>query len=126
MTRTELAHRIGCSHNSRHSLTRQRKLLAAADRVGRRQAAAKREPPSQRPDDAVKLRSPGTTRRWYLLSMSQPTPERTEPSTKAERLRIAMGWDRLPETTPEEQAEFDAELARRDEEIRRYYGKPAA
>jgi hypothetical protein len=34
--------------------------------------------------------------------------------------------DRLPETTPQEQAEFDAELARRDEEIRRYYGKPAA
>jgi hypothetical protein len=32
----------------------------------------------------------------------------------------------LPETTPEQQAEFDAELAGRDEEIRRFYGKPAA
>ena len=58
--------------------------------------------------------------------MSQPTPERTEPSPNAERLRVAMGWDRLPEITPEERAEFQAELARRDEEIRRFYGKPAA
>ncbi|GAA0940718.1 hypothetical protein [Virgisporangium aurantiacum] len=58
--------------------------------------------------------------------MSQPSSERTEPSASAERLRVALGWERLPETTPEEQAEFDAELARRDEEIRRYYGKPAA
>ena len=58
--------------------------------------------------------------------MSQPSSERTEPSSNAERLRIALGWESLPETTPEEQAEFDAELARRDEEIRRYYGKPAA
>lgn len=58
--------------------------------------------------------------------MSQPSSERTEPSTNAERLRVALGWDRVPETTPEEQAEFDAELARRDEEVRRFYGKPAA
>jgi hypothetical protein len=41
--------------------------------------------------------------------MSQPTPERTEPSTKAERLRVALGWESLPETTSEGQAEFDAE-----------------
>jgi hypothetical protein len=58
--------------------------------------------------------------------MSQPTPERIQPTPSEERLRAALGWERLPETTPEEQAEFDAELARRDEEIRRYYGKPAA
>jgi hypothetical protein len=59
--------------------------------------------------------------------MSQPSPERTESSPNAaERLRVALGWERLLETTPEQQAEFDAELARRDEEIRRFYGKPTA
>ena len=58
--------------------------------------------------------------------MSQPSPERTEPSPNAERLRIAMGWDRLPEMSAERAAEFEAELARHDEEVRRYYGKPAA
>jgi hypothetical protein len=58
--------------------------------------------------------------------MTQSPSERTQPSPNAERLRVALGWDRLPEMTPEEQAEFDAELARRDEEIRRFYGKPAA
>jgi hypothetical protein len=58
--------------------------------------------------------------------MSQSSQESTEPSSSEERLRVALGWDRLPETTPEQQAEFDAELARRDEEIRRFYGKPAA
>ena len=57
--------------------------------------------------------------------MSEPSPERTEPSLNGERLRIAMGWDRLPEMSPEREAEFEAELARHDEEVRRYYGKPA-
>jgi hypothetical protein len=32
---------------------------------------------------------------------------------------------RLPEMTPEDRAKFRAELARQDEEIRRFYGKPA-
>lgn len=58
--------------------------------------------------------------------MNQPLPKPTGPSPNAERLRIAMGWDRLPEMSPEQAAEFDAELARHDEEIRRYYGKPTA
>jgi hypothetical protein len=58
--------------------------------------------------------------------MSQPSPERTEPSPNAERLRVAMGWERLPEMTTEQREEFDAELRRRDEEVRRFYGKPAA
>jgi hypothetical protein len=58
--------------------------------------------------------------------MSQPSLERTEPSPNAERLRVAMGWERLPEMTDEQRAEFDAELRRRDEEVRRFYGKPAA
>jgi hypothetical protein len=58
--------------------------------------------------------------------MTQPSPERTEPSPNAERLRVAMGWERLPEMTPEQREEFDAELLRRDEEVRRFYGKSAA
>jgi hypothetical protein len=58
--------------------------------------------------------------------MSQPTPERTQPSPNAERLRIAMGWDRLPEMSPEERAAFEAEERRIDEEVRRYYGKSDA
>jgi hypothetical protein len=71
-------------------------------------------------------RSLRATPRWYPLSVSQPSHERIEPSPNAERLRIAMGWDRLPEMSPERAAEFEAELARHDEEVRRYYGKPAA
>ena len=71
-------------------------------------------------------RPPGDAPRWYLLSMTHPSQESVQPSPSEERLRVALGWERLPETTPEQQAEFDAELARRDEEIRRYYGKPAA
>jgi hypothetical protein len=51
------------------------------------------------------------------LSVSQPSPERTEPSPNAERLRIAMGWNRLPEMSPERAAEFEVELARHDEEV---------
>ena len=58
--------------------------------------------------------------------MSQPSPERTEPSPNAERLRVALGWDRLPEISPEKDAEFRAKLAEQDEEIRRYYGTSAA
>jgi hypothetical protein len=58
--------------------------------------------------------------------MTQSPSERTQPSPNAERLRVAMGWDRLPEMSPEDAAEFRAELARHDEEIRRFYGKPAA
>jgi hypothetical protein len=58
--------------------------------------------------------------------MTQPSQESIQPSSSEERLRVALGWGRLPETTPEQQAVFDAELARRDEDIRRYYGKPVA
>ena len=54
--------------------------------------------------------------------MSQPTPERTVPSPNAERLRIAMGWDQLPDMSPEQRAAFEAEERRIDDEVRRYYG----
>jgi hypothetical protein len=58
--------------------------------------------------------------------MSQATPDQTQPSTNAERLRQAMGWDRLPEMSQEQREKFDAEQRRFDEEIRRFYADPAA
>jgi hypothetical protein len=64
--------------------------------------------------------------RWYRLGMSQATPDRTQPSPNAERLREALGWERLPEMSPERQAEFDARQKQFDEEIRRFYGDTAA
>lgn len=58
--------------------------------------------------------------------MTQATPDRTQPSSNAERLRVALGWERLPEMSPEEREAFEAEERRVDEEVRRFYGKPAA
>ena len=58
--------------------------------------------------------------------MSQATPDQTQPASNAERLRQAMGWERLPEMGAEERAKFDAEQRRFDEEIRRFYSDPAA
>ena len=58
--------------------------------------------------------------------MSQATPDQTHPSPNAERVREALGWDRLPELTAEEREEFDAEQRRADEEARRFYANPAA
>jgi hypothetical protein len=37
-----------------------------------------------------------------------------------------MGWDRLPDMSPEEREAFEAEERRIDEEVRRYYGKSDA
>lgn len=55
-------------------------------------------------------------------------PDHTERghSAAAERLREALGWDRLPEMTPAERAEFDEANRRADEEARRFYGLSAA
>jgi hypothetical protein len=58
--------------------------------------------------------------------MTQPSSERTEPSPNAERLRVAMGWERLPEMTSAERQAFEAEEQQVDEQIRRYYGIDAA
>lgn len=55
--------------------------------------------------------------------MTLSMPHQNQPSPNAERLRVAMGWDRLPEMTPEELAEFEAKERRIDEELRRFYGK---
>ena len=57
--------------------------------------------------------------------MTAATPQdRAEylPSPNAERLRVAMGWDKLPEMTPEERAKFDAENEKAQEAARRFYG----
>jgi len=55
-------------------------------------------------------------------------PDRAEHghSPAAERLREALGWDRLPEMTPEQRAAFDEANRRADEEARRFYGLDAA
>jgi hypothetical protein len=58
--------------------------------------------------------------------MSHATPDQTQPTSNAERLRQAMGWERLPEMSPEERTRFDAEQQRFDDEIRRFYADPAA
>jgi hypothetical protein len=58
--------------------------------------------------------------------MSQATPDQAQPTSNAERLRQAMGWERLPEMSPDQRASFDAEQRRFDEEIRRFYADPAA
>ena len=54
------------------------------------------------------------------------TLDQSQSSPNSERLRIAMGWDRLPLMSPQERAEFEAEQRRFDEEIRRFYGKTAS
>jgi hypothetical protein len=48
------------------------------------------------------------------------------PSPNAERLRQAMGWEKLPEMTPEQLARFDEDNRRAEEEAQRFYGKTAA
>lgn len=58
--------------------------------------------------------------------MSQATPDQTQPASNAERLREAMGWERLPEMSPDRREEFDADQRRFDDEIRRFYADPAA
>jgi hypothetical protein len=58
--------------------------------------------------------------------MSQATPGQAQPASNAERLRVAMGWERLPEMSAEEREKFDADQRRFDEEIRRFYADPAA
>ncbi len=61
--------------------------------------------------------------------MTAPTPsDRAEHghSPNAERLREALGWDRLPEMTPEQQQAFDEETRRANEAARRFYGLDAA
>ena len=58
--------------------------------------------------------------------MSESQPSTGQPSPHAEQLRQAMGWDRLPEMTPEQLAAFDAAEAEADEAARRFYSSRAA
>jgi len=55
-------------------------------------------------------------------------PDRTERghSAAAERLRKALGWDRLPEMTPEQREAYEAANERARDEARRFYGIDAA
>ncbi|GIJ51977.1 hypothetical protein Val02_88630 [Virgisporangium aliadipatigenens] len=48
---------------------------------------------------------------------STPTP------SAVERLAAAMGWDSVPELTPEQKAGFDAEQRRVDEETARFWAR---
>jgi hypothetical protein len=54
--------------------------------------------------------------------MTSPRRAIRRHSETAERLRVAMGWDKLPEMTPEQRAAFDETNRRADEEARRFYG----
>ncbi len=45
-----------------------------------------------------------------------------QPSPRAEALRQAMGWDKLPTMTPEQREEFDRKNAEAQEQARRIYG----
>ena len=60
--------------------------------------------------------------------MTTTPPERTgrSHSDAAERLREALGWDRLPEMTPEQREAYDAANQRARDEARRFYGDTAA
>jgi hypothetical protein len=58
--------------------------------------------------------------------MTQPERPDTTHSPNAERLRQAMGWERLPEMTPEQRERFEAENRRAEDEARRFYGTTAA
>jgi hypothetical protein len=49
------------------------------------------------------------------------TPERASHSPNAERLRQALGWEKLPEMTSEEREAFDEANRRADEEAKRFY-----
>lgn len=70
----------------------------------------------------------------YRENMSSTTPDRIDhteygkhtPGAGVERLQKAMGWERLPEMTPDERATFHAEMERADEEAHRFYGISAA
>jgi hypothetical protein len=43
-------------------------------------------------------------------------------SPNAERLREALGWERLPEMTPEQREAYEAANERARAEARRFYG----
>jgi len=57
-------------------------------------------------------------------------PDRAErghsASAAAERLREALGWDRLPEMTPEQREAYETANERARDEARRFYGIDAA
>lgn len=57
----------------------------------------------------------------------QDTPRTDDtPSPRAEALRVAMGWDKLPTISPERRAEIDRANAEAQAEARRIYGTDAA
>jgi hypothetical protein len=54
--------------------------------------------------------------------MVAPSEHTSSHSPNAERLREALGWDRLPEMTPEQREAFDEANRRADEEARHFHG----
>jgi hypothetical protein len=60
----------------------------------------------------------------YRHGMTSSPPERTSHSPNAERLRAALGWDRLPEMTSEQREAYDAANERARADARRFYGDP--
>jgi hypothetical protein len=55
--------------------------------------------------------------------MTAATPDRAERghSAAADRLREALGWDRLPEMTPQQREAYEAANRRARHEARRFY-----
>jgi hypothetical protein len=60
--------------------------------------------------------------------MTATPPNRADhaPSPNAERLRQAMGWEKLPAMTPEQREAYEAANEKAREEARRFYGQSAA
>ncbi len=54
-----------------------------------------------------------------------PDSDRQTPSPNAERLRQALGWDRLPEMTPNQREAYEAANEQAREDARRFYGTAA-
>jgi hypothetical protein len=62
----------------------------------------------------------------YHGGMSSAPRNQAAPSPNAERLREALGWERLPAITPERQAEIDTKFTEADEEARRFHDRAAS
>jgi hypothetical protein len=58
--------------------------------------------------------------------MATTTPDQAGHSAAAERLRQALGWERLPEMTPEQRESYEEADRKAREEAHRIYGDAAA